>query len=186
MNYEKIVEQIIADSRYQKNVEFGQPRSGHPEGKVKNHITDLEVNREKLRSRIDNTEIYWKLKFLIHIHDTFKAEAISRVQAIDPQSHETLARNFASEFVDDNDMLNIIQFHDENYFLWKQFKGSGQYDISYLKFLLEKIHDWNLYLIFTIIDGYTLGKDIEKLSWFIGEVRKLKSVTIDETWASLA
>jgi len=185
MNYEKIVAQIVADSRYQKNIEFGQPRSGHPEGKVKNHISDLEVNLEKLRSRIGNIEIYWKLKFLIHIHDTFKAEAVSGVLATDPHSHETLARNFASEFIDDNDMLNVIQFHDENYFLWKQFKNSGQYDISHLKFLLEKIHDWNLYLIFTIIDGYTLGKDIEKLSWFIGEVKKIKSVMIDETWATL-
>jgi hypothetical protein len=186
MNYEKIVEQIIADPRYQKNIEFGQPRSGHPEGKVKNHISDLEANLEKLRPRIDKIEIYWKLKFLIHVHDTFKAEAVSGAQATDPQSHETLARNFASGFIDDIDMLNIIQFHDENYFLWKQYKSSGQYDISHLKFILENIYGWNLYLIFTIIDGYTLGKDTEKLSWFIREVKKLKTVTIDETWVSLA
>jgi len=186
MNYEKVIKQVIADPRYQKNIEYGQPRSGHPEGKVKEHISDLEANLEKLRSRINNEETYWKLKFLIHVHDTFKVEAVSGVQAIDPQSHETLARDFASELIDDDDMLNIIQFHDENYFFWKQFKSSGQYDIQYLKFLLEQIHDWDLYLIFTIIDGYIPGKDIEKLSWFIGEVRKLKTVTIDETWTDFS
>ena len=82
-------------------------------------------------------------------------------------------------------MLNIIQFHDENYFLWKQFKNSGQYDVQHLEFLLDKIRDWDLYLIFTIIDGYTKGKDIEKLPWFIREVKKHKSITIDETWANL-
>src|SRR5690349_14690111 len=124
MNYEKAVEQVMSDSRYQKNIEFGQPRSGHPEGKVKHHISDLEANLEKLCPRIRSTEICGKLRFLIHVHDTFKAEAVSGVQATDPHSHETLARVFASEFIDDNDLLNIIQFHDENYLLWKQFKRS--------------------------------------------------------------
>ena len=185
MNYKKIIEQVMADSRYQNNVDFGEPRSGHPEGKVKNHIADLEANLAKLSYRINNEETYWKLKFLIHVHDTFKANAMSGVQAIDPQSHELLARAFASEFIDDDDMLNIIQFHDENYFLWKQFKNSGQYDVQHLEFLLDKIRDWDLYLIFTIIDGYTKGKDIEKLPWFIREVKKHKSITIDETWTNL-
>jgi len=186
MNYKKIVEQVVADSRYQKNTEFGESRSGHPEGKVKNHIVDLEANLEKLSHRINSQETYWKLKFLIHVHDTFKADAVSGVQAIDPQSHESLARVFASEFTNDDDMLNIIQFHDENYALWKQFRSSGQYDVQHLQFLLNKIQDWDLYLTFTIIDGYTKGKDIEKLPWFIGEVKKHKSITIDETWANLA
>ena len=185
MNYKKIIEQVMTDSRYQNNVNFGEPRSGHPEGKVKNHIADLEANLAKLSYRINNEETYWKLKFLIHVHDTFKANAMSGVQAIDPQSHESLARAFASEFINDDDMLNIIQFHDENYFLWKQFKSSGQYDVQHLEFLLDKIRDWDLYLIFTIIDGYTKGKDIEKLPWFIREVKKHKSITIDETWTNL-
>ncbi len=185
MNYKKIIEQVMTDSRYQNNVNFGEPRSGHPEGKVKNHIADLEANLAKLSYRINNEETYWKLKFLIHVHDTFKADAMSGVQAIDPQSHESLARAFASEFINDDDMLNIIQFHDENYFLWKQFKNSGQYDVQHLEFLLDKIRDWDLYLIFTIIDGYTKGKDIEKLPWFIREVKKHKSITIDETWTNL-
>jgi len=185
MKYEKIVEQVIADSRYQKNVEFGRPRSGHPEGKIKNHISDLEVNLEKLRHRIENTEIYWKIKFIIHVHDTFKVEAVSGVPATDPQNHGALARGFASEFINDEDLLNIIQFHDVNYFLWKQYKSSGHYDVQYLKYLLELIHDWDLYLVFTIVDGNLPDKDIEKLAWFIGEVKKLKTIKIDETWAIL-
>ena len=186
MNYKKIVERVMGDSRYRKNVEFGEPRSGHPEGKIKNHIADLETNLENLNHRINNQETYWKLRFLIHVHDTFKADAVSGVQTIDPKSHESLARNFASEFTNDEDLLNIIQFHDENYALWKQYKSSGQYDVQYLKFLLSKILDWDLYLIFTIIDGYTQGKDIEKLPWFIGEIKKYKNITIDETWTNLA
>ena len=38
-----IIEKIMADPRYRKNIEYGEPRSGHPEGKVKQHIADLEI-----------------------------------------------------------------------------------------------------------------------------------------------
>ena len=44
----EIVAQVISDPRYQKNIEYGEPRSGHPEGKVKYHIAELEENLEKL------------------------------------------------------------------------------------------------------------------------------------------
>ena len=30
--YKKLVGKILADPRYQKNVEYGEPRPGHPEG----------------------------------------------------------------------------------------------------------------------------------------------------------
>jgi hypothetical protein len=185
MDYKKIVEQVIRDPRYQSGIEFGEPRSGHPEGKIKQHIADLEANLEKLRHRIHDQDIYWKLKFLIHVHDTFKAQAESGSAAADPHSHESLARAFASEFTDDADLLNIIQFHDENYSLWKQFRRAGRYDDPYFQYLLAKIQDWDLYLIFTIIDGNTKGKDIEKLSWFIHEVKRYKRITLDETWVNL-
>lgn len=47
----EIVEKVIANPRYQKNIEYGEPRSGHPEGKVKYHIAELEENLEKLSAR---------------------------------------------------------------------------------------------------------------------------------------
>jgi hypothetical protein len=187
--YRKLTEQVMADARYQKNIEFeyDRPQAGHPEGKVKYHIAELEANLEQLKRRLTNEEDYWKLKFLIHVHDTFKAEASTEgVPADDPRSHESLARAFASEFTNDIDLLNIIQYHDENYTLWKRFKSTGQYDSEWLQYLLNTIHDWDLFLIFTIIDGHTTGKDIEKLAWFIGEVRKYKRTIVDESWVSLA
>src|SRR5689334_22160734 len=54
-----IVEKIFADPRYQKNIEYGEPRSGHPEGKVKYHIAELEENLEKLGSHGISEEQYW-------------------------------------------------------------------------------------------------------------------------------
>ena len=112
-----IIEKIIADARYQSNIEYGEPRSGHPEGKVKYHIAELEENLERLASHGISEEQYWKLKFLIHVHDTFKAESIPDSPILDPNSHASLAKKFASEFIEDEDLLNMIQFHDVNFAL---------------------------------------------------------------------
>lgn len=188
MDYQRLTEQVLADERYRKNIEFeyDRPNSGHPEGKVKNHIAELEANLERLKPRLPDEEVYWKLKFLIHVHDTFKADEIrASVAATHPRSHESLARAFACEFTDDPDLLNIIQFHDENYTLWKQFQGAGKCDEKWLQTLLDTIHDWDLYLIFTIIDGNTKGKDIEKLTWFIEQVRGHKQTIVDASWVVL-
>jgi hypothetical protein len=177
-----ILEKILADLRYQKNIEYGEPRSGHPEGKVKYHIVDLEGNLEKLVSHGISEEQFWKLKFLIHVHDTFKADAIPDSTITNPNSHASLAKKFASEFTDDKDLLNIIQFHDENFALWKQFAATGMYDMQRFENLVETIQDWDLFLMFVIIDGCTEGKDPEKIRWFIGEVRKHKDTKVDESW----
>ena len=178
----EIIAKIMSDPRYQKNIEYGEPRSGHPEGKIKYHIAELEENLEKLVSRGISEQQYWKLKFLIHIHDTFKADAIPDSPILSPNSHASLAREFASEFVDDPDLLNMIQFHDENYALWKQFAATGSYDTQRFESLLNTIPDWDLFLMFTIIDGCTEGKDPAKTGWFINEVRKHKNTMIDESW----
>jgi len=178
----EIIEKIVADPRYQKNIEYGEPRSGHPEGKVKYHIAELEENLEKMASRGVSEQHYWKLKFLIHVHDTFKSEAIPDSPILSPNSHASLASRFASEFIDDDDLLNMIQLHDVNYALWLQFDRTGSYDLQRFESLLETIQDWDLFLMFLIIDGNTKGKDPRKTGWFINEVRKYKSTVIDESW----
>lgn len=177
-----MVERVIADPRYQKNVEYGEPRAGHPEGKIKFHIAELEENLEKLVPRGISEEQYWKLKFLIHVHDTFKADATPDSPILSPNSHASLARKFAAEFIDDQDLLNMIQLHDVNYALWLQFDRSGSYNIQRLNHLLESIQDWDLFLMFLIIDGSTPGKERSKLIWFMREVRKFRETMIDESW----
>jgi hypothetical protein len=176
-----IVSRVIADPRYLHRIEYGQPRPGHPEGKIKYHIAELEANLEKLAPRISENQ-YWKLKFLIHVHDTFKADAVPDSLIESPYSHASLAMAFASEFTNDADLLAMIQFHDLNFALWKQFAARGAYDIERFSRLLDTIMDWDLFLLFLIIDGSTRGKDPDKVRWFIGEVRKYKQTVVDESW----
>ena len=178
----EILQAVIDDTRYLKNIEYGKPRPGHPEGKVKYHIAELEENLETLRPRGILEEQFWKLKFLIHVHDAFKAESIPNCAILNPNSHASLARKFSSEFTDDSDLLNMIQYHDVNFALWKQFKSTGFYDVERFSTLLETIKDWDLFLLFILLDGSTKGKDPEKIRWFINEVKKYKETVIDESW----
>jgi len=178
----EILEEITSDPRYQKNIEYGEPRAGHPEGKIKFHIAELEENLEKLGSRGISDEQYWKLKFLIHVHDTFKAEATPNSPIRNPNSHASLAREFASEFTNEEDLLNMIQLHDVNYALWLQFDRTGSYDAQRFNELLDTIQDWDLFLMFLILDGTTKGKERSKLIWFLQEVTKCKETKVDESW----
>jgi hypothetical protein len=176
------IERVVSDPRYLKNIEYGKPRRGHPEGKVRYHIAELEENLESMKLKGISDEQYWKLKFLIHVHDAFKAEAVPNSPITHPNSRVSLARKFASEFTDDMDLLNMIQYHDLNFALWKQFSATAFYNSERFSDLLAAIIDWDLFLMFLILDGSTSGKDPAKIGWFINEVRKYKKTFVDESW----
>ena len=178
----EIIQQILNDPEYSKNIEFGEPRAGHPEGKIKFHIADLEDNLESLRVKGITEEEFWKLKFLIHTHDICKPIAQSDTPTLHPNNHATLAKHFANRFTDDTDLLNIIQYHDENYELWKEYKKKNEFNRDRFQKLLAVIDNWDLFLMFTIIDGCVKGKDHEKVAWFIDRVREYKKTKIDSTW----
>ena len=150
-DYKQILEAITSDPRYQRNLDWGQARSGHPEGTVHAHIADLERNLEAIRSNLSETD-YWRLEILIHTHDTFKADAQPGVAITAPNSHASLARTFLAEFCDDADLLAMVQYHDEPFALWRQVEFKGKFNEERLAALLKNIRDWNLFLAFLIVD----------------------------------
>lgn len=160
---------ITSDPRYLSNLDWGEPRRGHPEGTVRAHVVELERNLKRLRRRL-SAEDCEKLRLLIHVHDTFKPEAKSGVPIGDPRSHASLARAFLAEFCDDADLLAMVQFHDEPFALWQQMMNKGACNPDRLNALIDAIQDWNLFLAFLIVDGCTAGKDRGALHWFFGEV----------------
>jgi len=178
----EIIALVKADPCYQKNIEYEPPRDGHPEGKIKFHIADLEANLEILAERNIAEADYWNLKFIIHVHDLFKSEAQRGTPALHPKNHASLAKAYASQFTNDTEILNIIQFHDENYKLWRDYLQTGSYDKDQFQRLLDTIQNWDIFLMFIIIDGCTEGKDLAKLSWFIDEIRKHKETRVDSSW----
>ncbi|QGJ70750.1 Hypothetical protein PBC10988_24480 [Planctomycetales bacterium 10988] len=165
-NYPFIYQQMIEDPRYLKNVEWGFPRGGHPEGAIKHHIAELEANLSRFQAKLSEEEI-WKLKILIHVHDTFKGDARTGVAISHPSSHASLAANFLREFCQEEDLIQMVQWHDEPYALWKKFRHGKRIPTTRLQALIKNIQDWNLFLTFLIIDNCTAGKSREPLRWFL-------------------
>ena len=165
-----ILAAIQRDPRYRQNLDWGEPRPGHPEGTIRAHLAELERNLDRLRPRLSGADAA-KLAVLVHVHDTFKGVAAEGARITDPHSHASLARAFLAEFCDDADLLNMVQFHDEPYALWRQFRY-GHHGVNRARFdaLLSAIRDWDVFLAFLIVDGSTEGKNREPLHWFFGEV----------------
>jgi len=168
-DYRTIFEAVISDPRYLANLDWGEARPGHPEGTVRAHIVELECNLEALRNKLA-VEDYWKLKLLVHVHDSFKAQAEAGVPIAHPKSHASLARAFLATHCDDADLLAMVQYHDEPFALYRQARHKGDYDRERFASLLNAIRDWNLFSAFLLIDGCTAGKSREPLSWFFQQV----------------
>lgn len=162
--YKEAFERIQRDSRYQRNLDWGKPRRGHPEGTVRAHIEELEQNLAALVLDPES-EGYWKLKVLLHVHDTFKADANRSAAIIDPDSHASLAAAFLREFLQDEDLMQMVQLHDEPYALWRQSVTRGQPDAARMGRLQQRIEDWRLFLTFLAIDGIARGKDRRPVEW---------------------
>jgi len=172
----EIIGQILDDSRYLEGITYGLPRKGHEEGTVKNHIFELRQSLEKLSGMLSEEE-YLKLLILIHVHDSFKlaGKRLSdnhQVSLRDPRSHASLARAFLAEFTNDESMLAVAQWHDEGHALWKQVEAKGKFSVVRLDEALRYIPDVELYLLFTVIDGYTKSKLKDRTpKWFLDVVR---------------
>jgi hypothetical protein len=178
-HYKQVLGRIQANERYQRNLDWGKPRKGHPEGTVRHHIRELESNLDLLRPKLSEADD-WKLRLLIHTHDTFKAEAERGVPISDPHSHASLARQFLSNYTSDAELLSIVQLHDEPYALWGKHQASGRHE-ERLDQLIGEIADWDLFLAFLIVDGCTLGKSRDPLIWFFQQIhdRVESRVTIE-------
>jgi hypothetical protein len=178
-DYQEIFAAITRDPRYQRNLDWGKVRPGHPEGTIRAHIAELERNLERLREKLSETDC-WRLKVLVHTHDTFKSEAQPGAPIAAPNSHASLARAFLAEFCDDADMLAMVQYHDEPFALWRQFKFKGRCNEERLTTLLASIRDWNLFLAFNIVDGCTEGKQRDPLRWLFRQVAQRVESTFTE------
>lgn len=168
-DYKHIFDAITNDPRYQRNLDWGEARPGHPEGTVRAHIAEVDRNAETLRPKLSEAD-YWRLRVLIHTHDTFKGESEQGVPITAPKSHASLARAFLAEFCDDADMQAMVQYHDEPFALWRQFEAKGKFNQERMTALLTGIRDWNLFLAFNIVDGCTEGKGREPLHWLFQHV----------------
>ena len=158
--------ELLHQPSFQKGLEWGIPRFGHPEGKVLLHIREVLDNIDKLQL---DEKVRQQLRTIAFAHDTFKYKEEKGNPRDWTKHHGALARKFMEKFTHERETLDIIELHDEAYHVWclefyhKQPGAAAQR----LDELLVRIEDIiPLYHQFFKVDTQTGDKNQAPLRWF--------------------
>lgn len=121
----KLEELILNDPEFQKGLDYGAPRPGHPEGKVLFHVADVLRNVDKMNLSDEDRA---KLRLIALVHDTFKYKVDKSRPKVGENHHSMIARRFAERYIRDDDILDIIELHDEAYLAWLEGYTTGNWD----------------------------------------------------------
>lgn len=158
---------IAAEPEWREGIEWGRARPGHPEGAVKHHVADVLVNVER---EAESAEDRRRLRLAALVHDTFKyraPEASARVGS--GRHHGSLAARFLERFVDDEELLEVVRWHDEAFAAWLSLarRGDRRNAEARARALVERLGPaLPLYLRFFRADNATKGKSPASLEWF--------------------
>lgn len=157
---------IMADPRWIAGASWGEPRRGHPEGEVRLHVMDVLANLEGQRLSAGDRS---KLRLVALIHDTFKNEVDRARPRSGENHHATIARRFAEKYVDDPEVLELIELHDEAYNSWVTGRWRGDWAAAEARAwrLIDRLGpSIDLYLAFYRADNATGDKEAAPLEWF--------------------
>jgi hypothetical protein len=162
----ELEERIMGDPQWQAGAAWGEPRRAHPEGRVESHIADVLAHVEE--QQLD-TDARRKLRLVALLHDTFKRDVDDSRATVGENHHATIARRFAERYIDEPDVLDLVQLHDEAFNAWRSGRRSGNWTHAEQRArrLVERLGpSLPLYLAFYRADNASGDKDPEPLAWF--------------------
>jgi hypothetical protein len=170
-NLETQLEQTIAaDPDWLAGLEWGQPRPGHPEGKVIFHIQEVLLNVDRF---FDNSNNRARLRLIALLHDTFKHVQVK--PGAFKKSHGYWARQFAERYINDEGILEVIELHDEAYkasLLFTKFGDSQVAERQVQKLLIRLGRHLDLFRQFYLCDQQTGDKSRSHYEWFERVIKK--------------
>jgi hypothetical protein len=158
--------EIAADPEWQEGVLWGTPRWGHMEGQVKYHIADVLKNIDRLAIDADERR---KLRLIALVHDSFKYRVDETKPKMGNNHHAHIARHFAERYIQDPELLLIIETHDEAYNIWRfgHYKRRWQHAEERADALIKRLgSSLRLYIRFFYADSDTDSKDPAPVAWF--------------------
>jgi hypothetical protein len=156
---------LLSTAEFRHGLLWGEPRFGHPEGKVIFHVREVLDNIDRITT-LDNL-LREQLRLIAFTHDTFKyAEDRSRPR--DWQKHHgVLARRYLESYTSDTDVLDVVETHDDAYYAWLNERHGQAQDGKTLGGLLARMgHCLQLYYLFFKCDTQTGDKTQTPLKWF--------------------
>jgi hypothetical protein len=147
---------------------WGEPRFGHPEGKVIYHIREVLDNIDLL-THLDD-EARRRLRLVAYTHDTFKYCEIKTYPRDWSKHHGILARKFLESYCSDTIVLKIIETHDDAYYAWRSSRvdqnGQENTEKTLDKLLVRVADCLQLYYLFFKCDTQTGDKTQASWKWF--------------------
>jgi len=165
---------LISTPEFQDGLNWGTPRFGHPEGKVGLHVREVLDNIQHLNVDLVT---YRQLRIIALAHDTFKNKEYKFGKRW--RHHGLLARDFMEYHVRDAGLLDIIELHDEAFYIWRLWTLEKQPDAAHqrLENLLDRMGGHlPLYFLFYKCDTQTGDKIQAPLHWFEQLMKELKII----------
>jgi hypothetical protein len=160
---------LMLEPAFREGMFWGEPRFGHPEGKVVLHVREVldNINLIPDLSAEDRT----RLRLIAYAHDTFKFCEDKRRPRDWSKHHGVLARRFMEQFTDDVPVLETIETHDDAYYAWRTERRGLQLDFDNeqktLEELLRRVGGFiQLYYLFFKCDTQTGDKTQASIKWF--------------------
>lgn len=162
---------------------WGEPRYGHPEGKVLFHILEIYANIEKIAPPLSIAERSdrEKLRLITILHDSFKYREDKNYPRDWSKHHSILARQFSENYIDDATILDIVELHDEAYYCWRLEVIEDEADEAdaRLDILFDRIgYCLQLYYIFFKCDTATGDKTQAPVKWFEKKISQFPHITL--------
>lgn len=172
---------LLAQPEFKQGMMWGEPRFGHPEGKVILHVREVLDNIDMIQEITPETRA--QLRIIALAHDTFKyCEEKSKPRDW-TKHHGMLARNFLARFITDPVLLDVVETHDDAYYAWRSSRRAPELDFDNeyrsLEDLLQRIgSNLQLYYLFFKCDTQTGDKTQASLKWFEKTVSGIDLVSI--------
>ena len=131
---------LLTVPEFRHGLLWGEPRFGHPEGKVLLHVREVLDNIDHIDGLPE--PLRTQLRLITFVHDTFKF-AEDRSHPRDwSKHHGQLARRFLEPFIRDAAVLDVMETHDDAYYAWlgqkhEQFGRENQH--KSLEQLLDRV-----------------------------------------------
>jgi hypothetical protein len=173
---------LLSLSAIQQGLLWGEPRFGHPEGRIAFHVREVLDNIARIEGL--SKKMRQQLRLIALVHDTFKyAEPRTRPRQWD-RHHAVLARQFLEPYTADIAVLDVVETHDDAYYAWlaeknPTFKAENPHKT--LEHLRRRVgHCLQLYYLFFKCDTQTGDKVQAPLLWFEQNMRGIIPTVVRE------
>jgi hypothetical protein len=170
---------LISQPAMLEGLAWGEPRYGHPEGKVVYHVVDVFENIRRLSPAL-SANAYRQMRLIALLHDSFKYVESKQIPRDWTRHHGILARKFAESFIQEKTILDIIELHDEAYYCWRLAVLDDEIHQSDARFqwILDRCgYCFQLYYAFFRCDTATGDKTQAPVKWFEKKDLQIQKVT---------